>query len=423
MTNLPRIAVYAGHGGSDFGATANGLREKDLNLAVSNAATNILRGWGYTVLNNRTTDVDRSITRDANLANDSRVDALVEIHMNSNPGTPGTGTEAFVSIRDTGRARTLAGAILNRVAALGFANRGVKTQVNAQGQDAFGILRLTNMPAVLLECAFINNPTDMARFDANAMARAVAEGIREVFPISGGGSGGGGMPAFPGTSVRVGDRGESVRQIQACLNRVSLRHPSIQRLTEDGIFGPRTFDAVVAFQRIFGLSPDGVVGPLTWARLQQECNAGGGGNGGGNGGGSGGVMPPFTGGNLQLGSRGESVRQVQHCLNHVSQPCSRQLTEDGAFGPLTQAAVINFQRIYELTANGIVGPVTWARLAQECGGGTTPAFADADIPHEGCTTCAGHDNIPSIEVPPENGSGNASNLLLPLLLMHKLIRR
>jgi len=417
---LPRIAVYAGHGGSDFGAMSGGLREKDLNLAVSNATTAILRGWGYTVLNNRTTDVDRSITRDANMANDNRVDALVEIHFNSNPGTPGTGTEAFISVREIGRSRALAGAILNRIAALGFANRGVKTQVNAQGQDVFGILRLTNVPAVLLECAFINNPADMARFNADTMARAVADGIREIYPISGGGSGGGeGMPVFPGTLIRVGDRGESVRQIQACLNRVGLRHPSIQRLNEDGIFGPRTFDAVVAFQRIFGLSPDGVVGPLTWARLREECSAGSG--GGGNGGdGSGGVMPPFPGTNLQVGSRGESVRQVQHCLNHVSQPCSRQLREDGVFGPLTQAAVITFQRIFELTPNGIVGPVTWARLREECGG-TVVAFADESgegVPQGACVGCAGR---PALEIPQLSGSAN--ELLLPFLLMNKLFAR
>ena len=56
---MPSIAVYAGHGGSDPGAVALGRQEKDLTLAVSNAVTAILRGWGYTVLNNRTTEGDR----------------------------------------------------------------------------------------------------------------------------------------------------------------------------------------------------------------------------------------------------------------------------------------------------------------------------------------------------------------------------
>ena len=267
---MPKIAIFAGHGGSDPGAVGNGLRESDLNLAVSNAATSILRSWGYQVINNRTTDVNRSITADANLANTNRVDAVVEIHQNSNPGTPGSGSEVFYSIKDTGRGRQLAEAILQRLVALGFRNRGVKTMVNASGQDALGIIRLTNMPAVLVECAFINNPEDMARFDANRVAMAVAEGVRQVFPVSGG-STTGGLPPYPGTALRVGARGESVRQVQRCLNIVSARHPCIQRLVEDGIFGPRTLDSVTMFQRVFALAPDGVVGPITWGRLSSEC--------------------------------------------------------------------------------------------------------------------------------------------------------
>ena len=267
---MSRIAIYAGHGGSDPGAVGvNGLREKDLNLAVSNATTAILRGWGYQVLNNRTIDEDRSITRDANLANDWRADALVEIHQNSNVGTPATGSEAFISIRELPRARALGTAILRRLQSMGYVNRGVKTATNASGQDSFGILRQTQMPAVLLECAFINNPTDMARFDTNRIAQAIAESVREVFPLSGGGNSG--LPPYPGTLLRSGSRGESVRQIQHCLNRVAQRQPSIGILAEDGIYGPRTQASVMTFQRIFGLNPDGIVGPLTWARLSQEC--------------------------------------------------------------------------------------------------------------------------------------------------------
>jgi len=257
---MARIAIFAGHGGSDPGAVANGLREKDFTLAVSNQASNILRGWGYTVINNRTTDVDRNITRDANLANDSGVSALVEIHLNSNNGTPGTGSEAFVSIRNIGRSRAVAAAILQRISDLGYRNRGIKTQLNASGQDAFGILRLTNIPAVLAELAFINNSQDMARFNVGEMAWAVASGIRDVIPVSGGGSG---FPPYPGSAIRVGASGETVRQIQRCLNRIGQRRPEIQQLTEDGAFGPRTLGAVVVFQWMNGLGVDGVIGPAT----------------------------------------------------------------------------------------------------------------------------------------------------------------
>jgi len=276
----------------------------------------------------------------------------VEIHMNSNAGTPGTGSEAFVSIRDTGRARQLGNAILQRMAALGFANRGVKTQTNANGQDAFGILRLTNMPAVLFEAAFINNPQDMARFNAAEVAMAVAQGIREVFPLATTG----GLPAYPGTALRVGARGESVRQMQACLNRVAARHPSIGRLNEDGAFGPLTQASIITFQRLMGLAPDGVVGPLTWAALSRECAASTGG------------LPAYPGTALRVGARGESVQRMQACLNRVGtrHPSIQRLTEDGVFGPRTLDAVTIFQCLFGLTPDGVVGPLTWAALSREC---------------------------------------------------------
>jgi peptidoglycan hydrolase-like protein with peptidoglycan-binding domain len=353
-----RIAIYAGHGGSDSGAVGNGFREADLNLAVMLAATRILRGWGYTVINNRTTDVNRSITADANRANAARVNATVEIHQNANYGTPGTGSEVIFAARDPVRSRALATDILRRLVALGFADRGVKTMLNASGQDLLGILRLTNMPAVLVESAFINNPADMARFNVEEVARAIAEGISSFVPISGGG-----MSGYPGSPIRIGAQGEVVRSIQRCLNRVAARHPAIGTLTEDGNFGPMTQNSVMAFQRIFGLNPDGVVGPLTWDRLARECASSGGGSGGGGCG-----MSPYPGTPLRVGSAGNAVREVQRCLNKIAerQPTIGALTEDGLFGQRTQASVIEFQRIFGLTQDGVVGANTWERLAREC---------------------------------------------------------
>ena len=346
---MPKIAVYAGHGGSDIGAVSGGLREKDLNLEVSNAVSSILRGWGYTVINNRTTDVERSINADARLANDNKVDAVVEIHMNSSEGVSAGGSEVFYSVKDTGKGRTLARAILNHIVALGFRDRGVKTAVNAAGQDVFGILRLTNGPSVLVECAFINSPTDMARFDARQMAMAIAQGVRDVFPVSTGG-----LPSYPGTALRVGASGEAVRQVQRCLNNVGTRYPSLTHLTEDGVFGSGTQSVVIAFQRLFGLGADGIVGPSTWARLMEECAK----------------ILTYPGTPLRVGARGEAVRQVQHCLNNLAgrYPSIPRLTEDGIFGNGTMAAIMAFQRIFGLDADGVVGPATWARLMGECGG-------------------------------------------------------
>lgn len=70
-------------------------------------------------------------------------------------------------------------------------------------------------------------------------------------------------PRFPGT-LQVGSRGDSVRILQQYLNDLAPFYPSITRLNVDGIFGPITQGSVIAFQRIFGMTPSGVVNETTW---------------------------------------------------------------------------------------------------------------------------------------------------------------
>ena len=154
--------------------------------------------------------------------------------------------------------------------------------------------------------------------------------------------------------------GESVRLIQNAINRLAPCQPRLWRLNEDGSFGPMTRDAVFTFQSLFGMAIDGVVGPATWDRLMREAAACSGG----------GVVPPtpptpptpppvppFPGTNLQMGSRGESVRLVQNAINRLvpCQPRLWQLNEDGSFGPMTRDAIFTFQSAYGLAVNGIVG--------------------------------------------------------------------
>jgi peptidoglycan hydrolase-like protein with peptidoglycan-binding domain len=79
------------------------------------------------------------------------------------------------------------------------------------------------------------------------------------------------MPPFPEMELRIGINNEYVRDMQRCLNKVARQHPSIGLLTEDGIFGSRTLQSVKAFQSIFGLEVDGIVGMITWVRLAHEC--------------------------------------------------------------------------------------------------------------------------------------------------------
>lgn len=78
---------------------------------------------------------------------------------------------------------------------------------------------------------------------------------------------------YPGRAFRAGDAGEEVKFIQNALNTVRRGIKEIPPLDVDGMFGPKTENAVKAFQNYYGLTPDGVVGPLTWAKLSAEYSS------------------------------------------------------------------------------------------------------------------------------------------------------
>lgn len=73
--------------------------------------------------------------------------------------------------------------------------------------------------------------------------------------------------------LQTGSRGQDVRKLQFMLRILSEYIDSIPNVEEDGIFGPRTRSAVIAFQRFSGLTPDGIVGPVTWKALYDRSSA------------------------------------------------------------------------------------------------------------------------------------------------------
>ena len=72
---------------------------------------------------------------------------------------------------------------------------------------------------------------------------------------------------FPGVVLRVGASGDDVRLLQEYLAAIAPVFPAIPTITPDGVFGPRTRDAVIAFQEEFGLPINGRVGAITWAAI------------------------------------------------------------------------------------------------------------------------------------------------------------
>ena len=175
-------------------------------------------------------------------------------------------------------------------------------------------------------------------------------------------------PSYPGRALRLGDVGPDVARIQYAINRVAQNYPAIPRIAVvDGIFTERTEQAVRAFQSVFNLTADGIVGPATWYELRRlfiavsrlaELS-------------SEGVRlevleweyPEV----LQEGDAGVRVEQLQFMLEVLSQFIDElpAVEINGFFDPATLGAVLAFQRRAGLEQTGQVGEVTWNRLYDE----------------------------------------------------------
>lgn len=174
-----KIAVDAGHGGSDYGATYNGRAEKDDNLKLALAVGDILEKNGIDVVYTRTTDEYETPFKKATDANDAKADYFVSIHRNSSP-TPNqyTGVETLV-YNNSGIKSQMAANINSELEKAGFKNLGITERPNLV------VLKRTKMPAVLVEASFINNDKDNETFDKNfnQIANGIADGILKTLGI------------------------------------------------------------------------------------------------------------------------------------------------------------------------------------------------------------------------------------------------
>lgn len=79
-----------------------------------------------------------------------------------------------------------------------------------------------------------------------------------------------GIPSsWPGYDLDIGASGNKVTQIQEQLNAIAGAYPALPKIAVDGIYGPRTKEAVRQFQSIFGLSQTGIVDYSTWYKIQE----------------------------------------------------------------------------------------------------------------------------------------------------------
>lgn len=177
-----KVYVDAGHGGNDPGASANGLVEKTINLIQAIECAEILKRHGILVNSSGLVDKGDSITAMAKEANNWGADLVVSIHNNAGGGD---GFEVFYGHKDS-KSKVLAKNIEAEILKIGQNSRGLKTKVE-DGEDYFGMIRMTNAPAVLCEGAFLDNKNDIKIIDTiteqKAFGKAYAKGILKTLGV------------------------------------------------------------------------------------------------------------------------------------------------------------------------------------------------------------------------------------------------
>ena len=177
----------------------------------------------------------------------------------------------------------------------------------------------------------------------------------------------GAIESYPGKALKLGDKGEDVKIIQQQLNRIRKNYPGIPEITnENGEFNEATKNAVKTFQKIFNLTPDGIVGKKTWYKISQiyvgvkklaELNSEG----------EKLPLPDKVPTNiLRLGDKGEEVKNAQFLLKSIGTFYDNILPIEvtGEFDKNMEEVVKSFQSEFGLDDDGIIGPKTWSKLIE-----------------------------------------------------------
>ena len=280
-----RIAIDLGHGvGTDRGASSKYIDEETIIDNVGGLVINKLKELGHTVIEVRpqqASSVSNSLVQRVQKANSNNVDLYVSIHANAGGGK---GTEVYTY---HGKELQQARSVLNNLCSLGFNNRGIK------GSNLF-VVNHTNAPAMLIEVCFVDTQSDVELYKSignNKIADSIVRGlVGETSTVSNinrhvenkantkaynshlrdfqsaynktygknilvdGLWGNQSNNAVNSVLLKQGSRNDLVAWVQI---RIS------NKISVDGIFGARTKQAVMEYQKSHNLAVDGVVGPAT----------------------------------------------------------------------------------------------------------------------------------------------------------------
>ncbi|MDD6135203.1 MAG: N-acetylmuramoyl-L-alanine amidase [Selenomonadaceae bacterium] len=186
-----KITIDPGHGGSDSGAIGpTGVMEKSVTLRVAQELKRLLVAEGATVYMTRDTDTEVSpkgadasdieeLQARCDIPNQNGSDIFVSIHMDSFTNGAAKGTTGYYYSLGSKRSRDLADKIRSGVVdQLGTQSRGTQS-------SNFYVVKHTDMPATLVEVAFISNPSEERLMNSEAgikkAAQGIADGIADFF--------------------------------------------------------------------------------------------------------------------------------------------------------------------------------------------------------------------------------------------------
>lgn len=175
-----KVFLDPGHGGRDPGAIGNGLKEKDITLSITLKIGDILRRHNIQVIYSRNSDVFLSPSDRARKANNANVDYFISIHTNAftDPNAQGIETYSYPG--------SIVSARLSRSVQSEIIRAGVYTRDRGTKTANFAVLRETNMPAILVETAFITNKEDslLLRYRQDDFAEGISKGILNFLGIN-----------------------------------------------------------------------------------------------------------------------------------------------------------------------------------------------------------------------------------------------
>ena len=183
ISNLYKVVIDAGHGGSDVGATREGIYEKDITLAIAKMVEKNLNNKGVKTTMTLEKDKTVSLQERCDISNETRPDLFVSVHVNSSVNNAIYGVETHWWKQDSVKyAETVH-------KHLGKNFNKWKTKDRGLFKSQFYVINHTEAPAILVEIGFISNENERAAISTQKrqteIAKAISEGIMDYLKNKG----------------------------------------------------------------------------------------------------------------------------------------------------------------------------------------------------------------------------------------------